>query len=382
MSIFFRKKETPPSPIISSVLISAVFGLAAGVVGMLFVAGYYSVPQPLTFSTGLSFPREKTPPLAAEIERAATSVEMAARSLVFFYPAKSAETGLIAGQPVLLPSQAVGAGLILTSDGWLVTHDSILAGPAAKRLSETVAVVGSKRYAVRETVRDPFTDVIFAKIDGSNLPVVAFGNDELAAGDQLFAFDAAGGIRRMAVIGLADRPLADIGGAVRSSEKMQKYLRVSADDEVLPGSLVLDNQGQVVGVYVGRGAVGSLVVPFDSFSSVIGGVLRDKNAHRTYLGVNYLDLAGLRSSGAAKGVLLTASLDSKRPAVIRQSPAAKAGLRDGDVIVSVNGEDITANKALAEMIAEYAPESAVKLTVERGAKTITVEAVLGELPPL
>ena len=383
MPIFFRKKEpsSPPRPIISSVFLSVVFGFAAGAVGMLVVSGYYSSPQPLVISTGFPLPREKAAAPVVDLERAASPVETAARSLALFYAAKGADRGRIAGRQIVLPSEAIGAGMVLTSDGWLVTHADILSGRGIQNISETAVVIGAKRYAVHEAVRDPFTDVVFVKIDGSNLPVVAFGDGSgLAPGDSLFAFDAARGIRRLDVIGLDDRPLADVGGAIRSSEKMQKYLRVSSADGILPGSMILDRQGRVMGVYIGSGAVGSLAVPFSAFSAVIGSVLRDKNAHRPYLGVNYLDLAGFRSAGAAMGVFLTSSPDSRKPAVIRQSPAAKAGLREGDTIVAVSGEDVTANNALAEIIAEYGPESTIKLTVERGAATTDVDVVLGEVP--
>jgi S1-C subfamily serine protease len=383
MSIFFRKKDpsSPSRSILPGVIISVVFGFAAGAVGMLFVTGYYSAPQPLLLSAGFPVLREKVITPIAGLERVTTPVETAARSLALFYVAKDADGGLIAGRQIVLPSEAIGAGMVLTSDGWLVTHADILSGHGLKNINETDVFIGAKRYSVREAVRDPFTDVIFVKIDGSNLPVVAFGDgNTLAPGDSLFAFDTARGIRRLDVIGLDDRPLADVGGAVISSEKTQKFLRVSSADGILPGSMVIDRQGQVMGVYIGSGAVGSLVVPFNAFSAVIGGVLRDKSAHRPYLGVNFLDLSGIRSSGTAKGVLLTSSLDSRRPAVTRQSPAAKAGLRDGDIIVAVNGEDVTANNALAEILAEYGPESAITLTVERGAATLSLDVILGELP--
>jgi len=383
MPLFCRQQPDRPRTrsVVSVVFLSVIFGFAAGVVGML-LAAVYLVPEPLTAAIGPTLlTRGRTTAQADKgLERVAAPAEASARSLVLFYPAKGPERAQVAGREIFLPGEAIGAGMVLTSDGWVVTHSQMLSGRPAKAPSDIIAVIGAKRYPVKNLVVDGYSGVVFAKVDAINLPVVSFGDsDGLAAGDSVFAFDASRGPRRLDVIGLDDRPAAGPADLVRSSERLQKVLRLSSSPGPLPGSMLLDRQGDVMGVYVGEDGIGAYAVPFGRFSGVIGGVLRDRTAERPLLGVNYLDLAGQRL-GAVKGVLLTDSVDGKRPAVVRHGPAAAAGLLRGDVIVSVNGEDVTANNALSDLIAEYAPGSSVNLGVERNGAALTVDVTLGEVP--
>jgi len=379
MPPFFQRKETPPRrQVISLVFLSVVFGFGAGAVGMLFAAAYLTPEPQLLNLGGQPYARKAAVLPLKDAERIASPVETAARSLVLFYPTKAFERGRVAGREVFLPADAVGSGMILTSDGWLTTHAGVLTTRGVKSAADLSAVIGTRRYRISETVRDPFTDLLFVKIEAANLPVVSFGTgSDLAPGDPVFVFDAARGPRRNDVIGSADRPLGSLAEAVRSSERMQKVLRLSAAEPVLPGSMLLDRQGEVVGVFIGADTVGSSAVPFRAFSGAIGGVLKDKTVSRPYLGVNYLDLTDNRP-GAMKGVLLAASADGKRPAVVPRSPAAKAGLRDGDVIVAVNDEDVTATNALADLLSEYGAGDTVTLSVERSGAGIKAEVTLGE----
>lgn len=359
------------------VFLSVLFGFSAGAVGMLFAAAYLTTEPQLSNLGGLPYLRKAAALPSRETERVASPVETAARSLVLFYPAQAAERAHIAGREVFLPAEAIGAGMVLTSDGWLTTHADVLTARGVKSAADLSAVIGFRRYPIVDSVRDNFTGLLFLKVEASNLPVVSFGTGvDLWPGDPVFAFDAARGPRRFDVIGVGDRPPASLAEAVRSSEKMQKVLRLAAADSVLPGSMLLDRQGEVVGVFIGGDTVGSAAVPFAAFFGAIGGVLKDKAVSRPYLGVNYLDLADNRS-GTMNGVLLTASADGKRPAVMKQSPAAKAGLREGDVVTAVDDEFVTATNSLSDLVADYGAGDAVTLTFERRGVKLTAEVVLG-----
>jgi len=376
---FFRsKKSSSGRPVISMTLLSVVFGFAAGAVGML-VAVAYLTPEPAMLSLGgLPYQRERVVIPPREAERVASPVETAVRSLVLFYPADA--VGKIADREIFLPADAVGAGMVLTSDGWLITHASVTTARGITGLADLTAVIGPRSYPVREVVRDPYSGLSFVRIEATNLPVVSFSDGaDLIPGDSVFAFDAARGPRRFDVIGFSDRPLTSRSEAIRSSERMQKILRLTSDEDALPGSMLLDRQGEVVGIFVENDVIGSVAVPFRAFSGVIGSVLKDKSARRPLFGVNYLDLADNRP-GAMTGVLLMSSPDGRRPAVIRQSPAAKAGLREGDVLVAINGEVVTANNALADIIAEYETDSVVRVTIRRDGEELIEEVVLGAVP--
>ncbi len=366
------------------ILLSAFFGLAAGLVGTM-LASVYLVPAPESTAANFLAARERPSQVRQETGRVPTPVETASRSAVLFFAAKPA--GRTALDQVYFPADAVAAGVVLTSDGWLISSgDALVKRPAAG----LVAVVGAKSYPVRDLVVDPYSGVAFVKIDALNLPVVGFGDaGELAPGDPVFAFDGLRGPRRLDFIGYDDPLAASAADLVVSSERVQKVLRLSAAEGVPAGSMLLDRLGEVVGVFTGNEPVGSYGLPVESFSRQIGGVLHDKTSLRPYLGVNYLDLSrplggSFGTAGASRGALLMASPDGRQPAVAKRSPAAAAGLKEGDIIAAVNDEEITSRRALADIIAEYDPGTQVTLTVDRGqtgverpAGQVTVTVKLG-----
>ncbi len=382
-----QEKEASPRyrSAVPVVLISAFFGLAAGLVGTI-LATVYLLPAPESSGTTFLAARERPSGAAQEAARVPSPVETASRSSVLFFAAKPAGKSVL--DQIYFPGDAVAAGVVLTSDGWLISYGDVLSRHEAAGL---VAVIGSKSYQVNDLVADHYSGAVFAKIEALNLPVVSFGDaGELAPGDPVFAFDALRGARRLDFVGYDDRLAASASDLVVSSEKIQKVLRLSAAEGVPTGSMLLDRLGEAVGVFAGNEAVGSYGVPVQSFSRQIGSVLHDKTSPRPYLGVNYLDLSrplggSFAPGGATRGARLTASPDGRQPAVVKRGPAAAAGLREGDIIAAVNDEEITARRALSDILADYDPGVEVTLLVERGqpeagrsAGQVTVTVKLGE----
>lgn len=365
-------------PLVSTVLVSVFFGLAAGVTGMLVVIAYV-VPAPMfgggsiiTGGTTVTDKRADESPVPAALE--------AGRSVVVFTHVKPEGSGPLAGAHV--PAEAVGSGVVLTSDGWLMSHSSALVRPkAAKPL---VALIGMKAYPVTDIVRDPYSDVVFTKVDASNLPVTAFGEGRaLQPGESAFGFDAAAGLRRLVVIAYDDAPAPDVAGLVRSSERIQKVLRLSGAESVLPGAMVLNGEGEVVGILDGKDGGDAIAVPIEAVSRMIGGVLRDRRVSRPYLGVRYVDLSRLAVTSddfPRRGALVSASFDGKTAAVDRRGPADVIGILAGDVITAVGGQEVSAKSPLADLVAEYGPGTTVAVTYLRGGREKTVDVLLGTAP--
>lgn len=356
-----------------AVIISVTFGLAAGVVGMLVMLAYFPIPE-YSQATGTAVPRIPFAPTDSSRVPPDMAVRDLSRPLATLYGSDDV-------QGIILPVSAVGAGAVLTSDGWVVTHENALEkayGSPEKRL---VAMVDGETHTIEETVKDPFTGIVFMKVGGGNLPVASFGrSSDVEIGDALFAFDAAQGLYIADVIDHDDWPAEDESSAVRSSERIQKVFRLSGAAGLLPGSSLMNSSGQVVAVYAGQSGLGPVAVPLDSFFQLVGDVLRDRKTVRPYLGVRFVDLSEFREFDISldRGVRLTAY--GGFAAATRRSPAALAGLRDGDVIVSVNGEAVTSNKSLPGIIAEYRPGDTVSLGILRGGSEIIVNVVLEQVP--
>jgi serine protease DegQ len=369
-----KKKKTRRSLVIPTVVISVLFGLSAGAVGMLMMFAYYPVPYFYTPMTGSSVPRIPFAPTESSRVPPDMAVRDLSRPLAFLYKTEDV-------QSIILPAKAVGAGVVLTSDGWVITHESALEatwGTPEKRL---VAMVEGETYPISETVTDPYTDVVFMKLSGSNLPVASFGRSSgIEVGEALFAFDAGQGLYIADVIDHDDWPAENEVSAVRSSERVQKVFRLSGAEGLLPGSVLMDSAGQIVAVYAGEGSLGSIAVPLDSFFALVGDVLKDRTVGRPYLGVRYVDLAEYPEFGQdqTRGARVTSY--GGLSAVVRRSPAALAGLRDGDIITTVNGESVTSNKSLPSIISEYGPGDMVTLTILRNNVETDVDIVLEQVP--
>lgn len=359
---------------VSVLLVSVLFGFAAGAVGML-VAFAYALPEQQAVG-GVSGTARS---MALPAEDPAPAAELSRGTALFFD--KSVMDRAQSGDPLrtLLPSEATGSGFVLTSDGWIAAHrDSF---PKGHRAADAVVSVNGRVYAVRQVVSDTHTDALFLRVEASGLPVTGFGaSDDVITGGSAFVFDRFGGLHRLSVLAHDDLAVANAADLRWSSERLQHVLHLGGAEGVLPGAMVLSRKGEIVGMFAGNDTAGAYAVPREAFSRALGGILKDGDAHRPYLGVRYMDRTRVISSVAVvRGALLVPSADGKQPAVARKSPAEAAGLRDGDVILALDGQDITANVALADLVAEYSPSDAVSLTVEREGKVIRVEATFGTM---
>src|SRR5512142_490517 len=315
----------PRRSVLPTLIVSVLFGAAAGVVGTLVIFAYVG---PSIALHGTAFPVQSDASRRQTEETPVTALEPAGRAAVMLALAKSG-AGLL--DRTYVPGDALGAGLVLTSDGWIVAYgDGALA--KAKRPQDLVAVIGAKAYPVRASVSDRYSGATFLKVDATNLPVTAFGStDAVAAGDTFYAPDAAGGFHRLFVMAYDVTPSKTEDDLLRSSEHLQREIRTSGGP--LPaGAMALDRKGEIVGIAAGDGPFGTLIVPVESFTGVLGAVLRDKEPTRPYLGVRYLDLSQFAArdyEGPARGAMLAGSADGKLPAVAKKSPAEAAGLRAG-----------------------------------------------------
>lgn len=365
-----------------SLLAVIVLGVFSGVAGMMFV---------LPYATSMTadkawFDAQLTPNALRtrnSSEPALESLLPASRASVLFAVPKP-PTGSVPQSYV--PGDAIAMGMVVTSDGWLAAIEPPAA--AKRRLADTVALVGGEAHRVTKTVYDAFSGVTFLKIEAENLPVTAFGDStDLTAGDVLFGIDASGAVHRSEVLAHDTLPAGTVAEALRSSEQLQRHIRlVAGADAPLSGALLLNGKGEIVALSAGRQSFGVVAIPIEAFQDVLGSVLRGQALERPYLGVHYVDLSLLAVVGGSslpkRGAQLSTSLDGKQQAIVRGSPAFTAGLRAGDVIVAVDGEQISGKNPLAKAVAQYAPGDTVTLKLSRGvaAASMDVDVTLGTAP--
>lgn len=356
-----------------AIVMTVTLALVAGVAGTMFVLPYATslIVQKAADATA---PTVDLPRAHAAPSLSAGSVAPSARATAVFAATKASAVG--AAGKAYVPGEAIGMGFVVTSDGWIATVED---ATKKRSLTDAAVSVAGRTFKVQRAVRDSFSGVTFLKSDAENLPVAAMGTTvAISAGDNVFVVDQAGGLRRFDVLANETRPAKTVDDAVRSSEKAQRMLRISGTG-LMPGTMVLDGKGVIIGLVGGDDGFGTTVIPVEAFSDVIGSVLGGQVVSRPLLGVSYVDLSlllGREGQQPSRGALIAGTADGKVPAVLKGGPAASVGLRAGDLVLAIDGEQISPKNALADAVMQYSPGDKVTLTIQRGNGSITQDVIV------
>jgi len=283
--------------------------------------------------------------------------------------------------------QATGTGLIFDPNGWILTNRHVVAG--AQQI--TVILADSRELDGRVYGIDTLTDLAIVKVDGSGLPTVKIGSSSdleqgqlaIAIGNPLGEFENT--VTTGVISGLGRQIVAG-SQATSSSEQLNNLIQTDA--AINPGNSggpLLDSAGQVIGVNtaVSQDAQGiGFAIPIDVAKPIMQQALDGKQLSRPWIGIYYQpvtkQLAKERSLSVDSGVIVDAG--GNQPAVFPNSPAADAGIRQGDVITEIDGTAINADSDLAEMMLQHHPGDTIALTVLRNGSKQTIQVKLGTLP--
>lgn len=270
-----------------------------------------------------------------------------------------------------LDKDRLGSGLVMTADGWIVSNKTVIDSLGAKGLA--VAVKG-KIYNAEMLVFDTWTDTVFIKIGAENLPVVALGDsDSIKLGDVVYGGSNKNDFWVSFVSGVDFYPKsASKSDLILSSEKFSK--RIKLQDKSLPvinGGLVAASNGDIVGLIISE-LKGNFVLPINYFKKIVSDVLKNKKILRPYFGVSYIDL-----NSALGAVLPNSGNGAYIHSVAVGSPAAKFGLRTGDIITGADDEKFNKGQDLSEIISEYKPGDKINIKIVRDGKETNIDVVLG-----
>ncbi len=312
------------------------------------------------------------------------------KQLVGFYKAKAdlSAPGAIFDS-LYLESEFLGSGLIITSDGWVQTSQAVLS------VDNYVAVTADKKVLKPDKkVTDRFTNTVFIHLPAVNLTPVRFGNPlELKPTDNLLVAryslqNHGSDLIKTAIQKFAYHDQGKGADFLLTTEKEDHYFKIAKDlDKAFNGSPLFNSRNEVVGLLFNSGKPFiNLAVPAYYLKSAVSNFLiSGEKVVRSSLGVSYLNLSeslGLPETvaeGRLSGAVLLGDARKEILAVKPNSPAAKAGLAAGDIILKVNSEEIDEIRTLTKLIQDYTPGQEVTLTILRASKEKEVKAVLGEL---
>ena len=268
-----------------------------------------------------------------------------------------------------------GSGFFISSDGYAVTNNHVV----EKAESVEVTTDDGKTYTAKVIGTDSRTDLALIKIDGrSDFPYVKLSDQAPRIGDWVLAVGNPFGLGGSVTAGIVSARGRDIGAG-----PYDDFIQIDAPvNKGNSGGPTFDVDGNVIGVNTAifspsGGSVGiAFAIPAETVRTVVA-QLKDKGAvTRGWIGVQIqpvtADIADSLGIKKAEGALVAEPQAG--------SPAAKAGIKSGDVILSVNGETVKDARALARTISAMAPGTSVKLGLLHNGKEDTVSVTLGELP--
>ncbi len=282
------------------------------------------------------------------------------------------------GAPNSGVTQGLGSGVIVSRDGYILTNNHVTDG--ADGVFVTIGK-DRKEYKAKKIGADPGTDLAVLKIEGNNFPAIPFADsDKVRVGDIVLAVGNPFGLTQTVTMGI-------ISGLGRSGMGIIDYENfIQTDASVNPGNsggALVDAEGRLIGINTaifsrsgGNQGIG-FAVPSNLAVQVLNSIRAKGRVERGYLGTVIQpvtrEIAVVMKLKSASGALVSD--------VTPGSPAAKAGLAPGDVIVAVNGKGVDTPRELRLAIGSLAPGSKVKVKFVRDGEEKEVEATLGELPP-
>jgi len=280
-----------------------------------------------------------------------------------------------------------GTGFIISSDGLVLTNKHVVLEEDAEY---TVVLSSGEKYEAQVLARDPFQDLAVLKIAAASaLPVLRLGNsDNLQRGQSVIAIGNALGefsnsVSVGVVSGLGRTINASGGGMIETLEDViQTDAAINRGNS---GGPLLNLKGEVVGVNVAVAESAQNIgfaIPINKAKRAIAQVKSQGRIVYPFLGVRYVvitpEIQESEGLPVDKGVLIIRGSGVDEPAIVPGSAAEKAGLKENDIILELNGKEITLDYPLSKAIQRYYAGDRITLKVLRDGKEILATAVLGE----
>lgn len=350
--------------------------LGAGGLG-LGLAAYQKTSTPLTLlnssrdGNSANFVEGSIAEIAEKVSASVVSIVTSTKTTNFF------------GQDY--ESAAAGTGIIVTSDGYILTNKHVINGATSINV---VLDDGTTYENVEVVATDPLNDVAFLKIkDVTGLTAATLGDSKtLTVGQQVMAIgNALGQYQNTVTVGVVSglgRSVTASDGTGYNTETLSDMIQTDAAiNSGNSGGPLVNAAGEVIGINTATSASAEnmgFAIPISSVKGMLAQLIETGSAQRTYLGVYVAEItpevAKAYNLPVSSGAYLYSS--SSYSAIVKDSPAAKAGLKDKDIVTAVNGVKVGEAGTLTDLIGEYKPGDTVQLTVIREGNEIAVNVTL------
>ncbi|MFA5232741.1 MAG: trypsin-like peptidase domain-containing protein [Candidatus Paceibacterota bacterium] len=279
-----------------------------------------------------------------------------------------------------------GSGFIVSSDGMILTNKHVVSDENAEY---TVLTSNSKEYSARVLARDPVQDLAILKIEGTGFVPLRLGSSsDIQIGQTVIAIgNALGELQNTVSVGVISGLGRTVTAATEGTkETLEDIIQTDAAiNQGNSGGPLLNLSGDVIGINTAVALSGENIgfaIPIDKAVRGIEQVKEIGKISYPFLGVRYVlideDLAAEEGLPVSYGAWLVEGINFSQPAVTPGSPAEIAGLKEGDIILEMEGEKISKDNSLAKIIVRYSSGDTISLKILRGNEEIIKSAVLSE----
>jgi serine protease Do len=273
--------------------------------------------------------------------------------------------------------RGLGSGVIVSPNGYILTNNHVVDGATDVK----VTLSDKRDYRARVVGTDPKVDLAILKIDADDLPAIVIGDSsKIQIGDYALAVGNPFGVGKTVTMGI-------VSATGRSHLGIEDYEDfIQTDAPINPGNsggALINDRGELIGIntaIISHGSEGSqgigFAIPVNLARSVMDEILKTGKVTRGYLGIVPQDV----TPAIAKAFGVKEFTGALVGGVSPDSPAQKAGLKNGDIILELNGKPVADANELRMSISMMAPGTSVNLKVLREGADRNLTATLGELP--
>ncbi|RZF28740.1 Do family serine endopeptidase [Paraburkholderia sp. UYCP14C] len=275
------------------------------------------------------------------------------------------------------PASNLGSGVIVSSEGYILTNQHVVDG--ADQIE--VALADGRTASAKVIGIDPETDLAVLKVNMTNLPTITLGRmDQIRVGDVVLAIGNPFGVGQTVTMGI----VSALGRNHLGINTFENFIQTDAP--INPGNsggALVDVNGNLLGINTAiysrsGGSLGiGFAIPVSTARSVLESIITTGTVTRGWIGVEPQDVT--------PEIAESFGLDQKSGAIVagvlKSGPADRAGIKPGDILTSVNGQEITDTTRLLNVIAQIKPGTAAKVHLVRKGHQIDLDVMIGKRPP-
>ncbi|ABI85917.1 Do family serine endopeptidase [Burkholderia ambifaria] len=275
------------------------------------------------------------------------------------------------------PAANLGSGVIVSPEGYILTNQHVVDG--ADQIE--VALADGRTATAKVIGSDPETDLAVLKINMTNLPTITLGrSDQSRVGDVVLAIGNPFGVGQTVTMGI----ISALGRNHLGINTFENFIQTDAP--INPGNsggALVDVNGNLLGINTAiysrsGGSLGiGFAIPVSTARTVLESIITTGSVTRGWIGVEPQDV----TPEIAESFGLQQKTGAIVAGVLQGGPADKAGIKPGDILVSVNGDEITDTTKLLNTVAQIKPGTSTKVHVVRKGKEFDVNVVIGKRPP-